>query len=251
MLETSNKFFSVVKKPHRVDSENLQQVLNSTKVLMEPAGICSVDGATKKYKNWPEYCKTHKFISSLNGSLPDMIIPTYFAKHFAGVTDIILNMKKGKEWRGKGGMTKMSQARAVYPVNYDECSDKEAENGEDAEARNELDAEMVDHGSGGETMDEEDVGRTQFDQLFDATSSGTKPVVFDGKKKKDKSIKCRKCFKGGHEDVHCPIQVDEKFSCHICEAEDPDHETLCCPFIDNKCKTCLQTGHTAEMCRLG
>lgn len=147
-------------------------------------------------------------------------------------------------------MTKMSQVRSVYPVNYDECSDKEAENGEDAEARNELDAEM-DHGSGGETMDEEDAGRTQFDQLFDANSSGAKPVVFDGKKKKDKSIKCRKCFKGGHEDVHCPIQVDEKFSCHICEAEDPDHETLCCPFIDNKCKTCLQTGHTAEMCRLG
>jgi hypothetical protein len=64
---------------------------------MEPAGICSVDGATKKYKTWPEYCKTHKFISSLNGSLPDMILPTYFAKSFPGVSKLMLNMKKGKE----------------------------------------------------------------------------------------------------------------------------------------------------------
>ena len=162
MLETSNKFFSVIKKPNRQDPVNLEHVLNSTKVLMEPAGICSIDGGTKKYKSWPEYCKTHKFISSLNGSLPDMILPAYFGKHFAEVTDVILNMRKDKQWREKGGMTKMSQVRSVYPVNYDD-PDKDAENGEDAEAKNEVDVDMMDQGSGGETMDEDDVGRTQFD----------------------------------------------------------------------------------------
>lgn len=208
MLETSNKFFSVVKKPNCQNAENLQQVLNSTKVLMEPAGVCSIDGATKKYKNWPDYCKTHKFISSLNGALPDMILPSYFTTEFSGVTDAIMNMKKGKEYRMRDGMKKMSQTKAVYPKNEDENSESEFEDEQTPDVRNEADAEMAGHESGGETMDEEDGSKPQFDKLFNVSQSAgafSKPVVFDGRKKKDKSIKCRKCFKGGHEDVHCPI----------------------------------------------
>lgn len=75
--------------------------------------------------------------------------------------------------------------------------------------------------------------------------------VLEPRKKKDKSIKCRKCHKGGHEDVHCIVQVEEKFSCHICEIEDSDHDTLYCPYIDLKCKSCYMTGHSSEMCKLG
>ena len=62
-------------------------------------------------------------------------------------------------------------------------------------------------------MEDDDYNKSNYDSLFDA---GQAPVIFDGKKKKDKTLKCRKCCMGGHLDVHCPMQIEEKFSCHIC-----------------------------------
>lgn len=200
MLEASTKFFSVVKKPDR-SYEHLQHVLNATRVLMEPAGLCSTDGAANKYKSWPDYCKTHKFISSLSGSLPDMILPKYFATEFPEITDVMMNKKKGEDYQTTSGLKRMSRRRPDYPLNDDVSSENQGGDGEGLEGRS-PDDEMMEHESGGETMDEEDTSKTQFDKLFEGSA---KPVIFDGKKKKDKSIKCRKCFKGGHEDVHCPI----------------------------------------------
>ena len=61
---------------------------------------------------------------------------------------------------------------------------------------------------------------------------------FDAKKKKDKTLKCRKCCKGGHLDVHCPIQADKKFGCIICHSDDLDHDSFSCPLLEQRCKTC-------------
>lgn len=98
MLESSDKFYSEVRKPRLfgADGEYCNDVPNCYKVLMEPAGIASIDGGrNKEYKSWPEYCKTHKFISSLSGPLPDMILPAYFKQLFPEVTDAMINLKKG------------------------------------------------------------------------------------------------------------------------------------------------------------
>ena len=72
MLETSDKFFQEYKKP---DPRGDQHVLNAIKVMMQPEGTSSIDGARKIYKSWPDYCKTHKFMSSsANNALPDIIM---------------------------------------------------------------------------------------------------------------------------------------------------------------------------------
>jgi hypothetical protein len=53
MLETSTKFYQEATKPSPHNGEYQDQVLNATKVLMEPAGISSIDGGSKKYSSWP------------------------------------------------------------------------------------------------------------------------------------------------------------------------------------------------------
>lgn len=78
MLEGSDKFFQEVKKPQVGDPHTF----NASMFLREELGSCSVD--SKVYKSWPEYCQRHKYISSLNGPLPDMIIP----KNFIGIKTI-------------------------------------------------------------------------------------------------------------------------------------------------------------------
>ena len=74
MLEKSDKFFKEVRKPEVGESYTIDAVL----VLREDMNLCSVDPQMKEYKSWPQYCQTHKFISSLSGSMPDMIMPKNF-----------------------------------------------------------------------------------------------------------------------------------------------------------------------------
>ena len=74
MLEKSDKFYKEVKKPEVGDSYTIDALL----VLREDMNLCSVDSSMKEYKSWPQYCQTRKFISSLSGSLPDMIMPKDF-----------------------------------------------------------------------------------------------------------------------------------------------------------------------------
>ena len=71
ILENSDKFYRETTKPDRSDTH----AMNATKVLMQPEGTCSTDGARKLYESWPEYCKTHKFMSSLtHAAMPDIIL---------------------------------------------------------------------------------------------------------------------------------------------------------------------------------
>lgn len=74
-------------------------------------------------------------------------------------------------------------------------------------------------------MEEDDFSKQNYDALFE---SDQVPVLFDGKKRKDKTLKCRKCCRGGHLGVHCPIEIEEKFSCHICQCDEYDHDPFSC-----------------------
>ena len=62
-------------------------------------------------------------------------------------------------------------------------------------------------------------------------------------KKKDKSMKCRKCLKGGHLDVHCLEEVQIQYACHICESTNLDHDIFNCPYLEKKCNNCGMFGH--------
>jgi len=209
---------------------------------MEPPGLSSAYGSNREFKSWPDYCKKHRFISSLSGLLPDMILPRHFKDLFVEVTDNRVNRIKGQEYRKESGMAKMSQTRPNYGKNLRTFEGDIQESEEDDILDSEHQPRTVIDDDGGETME------SDCDQ---PTQSKTGLNVIEGKRRKDKTIKCKKCLKGGHEDVHCIVKVVEKFCCHICEEAEADHDTLYCPYIDNKCRICYQTGHSAEMCKLG
>jgi hypothetical protein len=82
MLQHSDKFYKEVCSPEIGDIHTIDAIL----VLREDLQLCSVDSTMKEYKSWPHYCQTHKFISSLSGSLPDMILPKDF-ENFESITD--------------------------------------------------------------------------------------------------------------------------------------------------------------------
>jgi hypothetical protein len=139
-------------------------------------------------------------------------------------------------------MMKMSQKKSDYYVKIVQESEAECSEQAPDSKRKRKDSDS----SGGETMEEDD--RSNFDSLIQNDKA---PVLFNGKKRKDKTLKCRKCCLGGHLDVHCPLQVEEKFSCHICENEETDHDAFSCPWNLERCKACGIQGHNSQVCRMG
>jgi hypothetical protein len=140
----------------------------------------------------------------------------------------------------------MSQIRTHYPLNFVEDKD-ETENESDAEIMAEIRKGIQDPDEGGETM-ESDCETQNPDNLDKIIESGTASAFISGKRRLNKSIKCKKCLKGGHEDLHCTYEPIQKFSCHICEGERSNHSSLECPYIDSRCKNCNQPGHTSDLC---
>ena len=88
------------------------QVMNAWQVLFQPVGFSSSDGARKIYASWPDYCRTHKFISSTTYSqIPDMIMSDEIMQKQDGrnakITDTHYDSRKSKEYRTEAGMKKM------------------------------------------------------------------------------------------------------------------------------------------------
>jgi hypothetical protein len=69
-------------------------VENAIKILFGVEGTCSIDTDNKIYESWPEYCKTHKFLSSINHILPDVILPA-INKDIVYMTDAYFDLKSG------------------------------------------------------------------------------------------------------------------------------------------------------------
>lgn len=71
MIESSDKFY----KETTLNDMRDVNVLNAFKVLMQPEGFSTSDGARKLYASWPEYCKVNKFMSSeTHSQMPDVIL---------------------------------------------------------------------------------------------------------------------------------------------------------------------------------
>ena len=154
-------------------------------------------------------------MSKLSGPVSDMIIPRDF-ELVEQVADPQFKLRRGIKSLKEGGMIKLTQKKSAYfQINTENSAPTESDD-ETKKLRNKRDHfhELS------ESMDEDEVDNS-YEQLFDDKGNQKdfeSPAIFNARKKKDKTLKCRKCCKGGHLDVHCPLQIEQKNACIICQS---------------------------------
>ena len=69
------------------------------------------------------------------------------------------------------------------------------------------------------------------------------------RKRKDKTMKCTKCGRGGHPEATCLSRPENTQWCHVCQqAVNEKHDTLECPLQDIVCEKCGMIGHLKPLC---
>lgn len=140
-------------------------------------------------------------------------------------------MERGsKSYKTESGLKVMNQTKRDYPCYLQDLERYNQSLVEVDIVENDLGVKDSD---GGETMEED-----EFDDnpLFK-------------RHRKDKTLKCTKCGRGGHPEASCLASAIKTQWCHVCQQSvDSKHDILECPMQDISCQSCGMVGHLKPVC---
>lgn len=166
-----------------------------------------------------------------------MITPAIRSFENKGIFDSHEIQRKGNDYYEKSGMKRMSQLKNKYPCysldfqmyqKNQEVICNELNSFDALQSKSQLcDGQLSD---GNETMEEDDVGEPN------ASLANFKLNNLFKRKRKDKTLKCSRCGRGGHPEAACMVKNLTKHWCHVCcQFKDKDHDTLDCEVLDYQC----------------